>query len=190
MRPVEGRLHRRQRALRTRPFHAAVLYAVAVAPVLEACVADPPAAVEHEVAGADGHVVVGRVEDRDPALPQVGGVENGQRDLPVHVVEVDDIGAELLAEGLEVALRLRRVDQRHAVARRLERVLDVVVLALRHEVLVPLAGQVVRVPHREIGHLVPHAFKLGSDGEVIGLRTALAVVELVYEKDPHRPSPP
>ena len=108
----------------------------------------------------------------------------------MHVVEVDDIGAELLAEGLEVALRLWRINQRHAVARRLERVLDVVVLALRHEILIPLAGQVVRVPHREIGHLMPHVLKLGSDGEVIGLRTALAVVELVYEKDPHRPSPP
>lgn len=161
-----------------------------VAPVLEACVAYPPAAVEHEVAWADGHVVVGRVENRDLALPQVGGVENGQRDLPVHVVEVDDIGAELLAEGLEVALRLRRVDQRHAVARRLKGILDVVVLALRHEVLIPLTGQVVRVPHREIGNLMPHALQFGSDCEVIGLRTALAVVEFVYQKNPHRPSPP
>lgn len=190
MGPVEGRLHRRQRALRARALYAAALDAVAVAPVLEACVADSPAAVEHEVAGADGHVVVGRVEDRDLVLPQVGGVEDGQRDLPVHVVEVDDVGAELLAEGLEAALRLRRVDQRHAVARRLERALDVVVLSLRHEVLVPLAGQVVRVPHREIGHLMPHALELGPDGEVIGLRAALAVVELVDEKDPHQPSPP
>lgn len=162
---------------------------MAVASVLEARVADAPVAVEHEVAGADGHVVVGRVENRDLVLPQVGGVENGQRDLPVHVVEVDDIGTELFAEGLEVALRLGRVDQCHTVARRLERVLDVVVLALRHEVLIPLTGQVVRVPHREIGHLMPHALKLGSDGEVIGLGTALAVVELVYEKDPHRTSP-
>lgn len=34
-----------------------------------------------------------------------------------------------------------------------------------------------------------HAFQLGPDGEVIGLRPALAVVELVYEKDPHRASP-
>ena len=190
MGPVEGRLHRRKRALRARALHAAVLDAVAVAPVLEARVADAPAAVEHEVARADGHVVVGRVEDRDLVLPQVGGVENGQRDLPVHVVEVDDIGAELLAEGLEVTLRLGRVDQRHAVAHGLKWVLDVVVLSLRHEALVPLAGQVVRVPHREIGNLMPHALQLGSDGKVIGLRTALAVVELVCEKDPHRPSPP
>lgn len=190
MGPVEGRLHRRKRALRARALHAAVLDAVAVAPVLEARVADPPVAVEHEVAGADGHVVVGRVEDRDPVLPQVGGVEDGQRDLPVHVVEVDDVGAELLAEGLEAALRLGRVDQRHAVARRLERVLDIVVLALRHEVPVPLAGQVVGVPHGEIAHLVPHALQLGPDGEVIGLRPALAVVELVYEKNPHRTAPP
>lgn len=190
MGPVEGRLHRRQRALRARPLHAAVLDAVSVAPVLKACIADPPVTVEHEVAGANGHVVVGRVEDRDLVLPQVGGVENGQRDLPVHVVEVDDIGAELLAEGLEVTLRLRRIDQRHAVARRLERILDVVVLALRHEILFPPARQVVRVPHREIGNLMPHALKLGSDGEVIGLRTALAVVEFVDEKDLHRASPP
>lgn len=190
MGPVERCLHRRQRALRARALHAAVLDAVAVAPVLEACVADAPAAVEHEVAGADGHVVVGRVQDRDLVLPQVGGVENGQRDLPVHVVEVDDIGAELLAEGLEVALCLRRVDQRHAVARRLERVLDVVILALRHEVFIPLARQVVGMLHGEIGNLMPHVLKLGSDGEVIGLRTALAVVEFVNEKDPHRPSPP
>lgn len=190
MGPVERSLHRRQRALRTRALHATALDAVAVAPVLDACVADSPVAIEHEIAGADGHVIVGRVENRDLVLPQVRGVENGQRDLPVHVVEVDDIGAELLAEGLEVTLSLWRIDQRHAVARRLERALDVVVLALRHEVPVPLARQVVGMPHGEIGDLVPHALQLGSDGEVIGLRTALTVVELVYEKDPHRPSPP
>lgn len=160
-----------------------------VAPVLEARVADAPVAVEHEVAGADGHVVVGRVEDRDLVLPQVGGVKDGQRDLPVHVVEVDDIGAELIAEGLEVMLCLRRVNQRHAVTHGLEGILDVVVLALRHKVLVPLAGQVVGVPHGEIGDLVPHALQLGPDGEVVGLRPALAVVELVYEKDLHRALP-
>lgn len=190
MRPVEGRLHRRQRALRARALYAAALDAVAIVPVLEARVADAPVAVEHEIAGADGHVIVGCVEDRDLVLPQVGGIENGQRDLPVHVVEVDDIGAELLAEGLEVTLRLRRINQRHAVAHRLKGILDIVVLALRHEVFVPLTGQVVRVPHREIGDLMPHALKLGSDGEVIRLRAALAVVELVNEKDPHRASPP
>lgn len=189
MGPVEGCLHRRQRTLRPGALHAAVLYAVAVVPVLEARVADAPFTVEHEVAGANGHVVVGRVEDRNLVLPQIGGIENGQRDLPVHVIEVDNIGAELLTEGLEVALCLRRVDQRHAVTQRLERALDVVVLALRHEVLVPLTGQVVRVPHREIGDLMPHALQFGSDGEVIGLRTALAIVELVYEKDSHRTSP-
>ena len=189
MSPVERGLHRRQHALRTRALHAAVLDAVPIVPVLEARVADAPITVEHEVAGTDGHVVVCRVEDRNLVLPQIGGIENGQRDLPVHVIEVDNIGAELLAEGLEVALCLRRVDQRHAVTQRLERALDVVVLALRHEVLVPLTGQVVRVPHREIGDLMPHALQFGSDGEVIGLRTALAIVELVYEKDSHRTSP-
>lgn len=147
MSPVEGRLHRRKRALRTRTLHAAVHDAMAIATVLEACVADATVAVEHEIARTDGHVVVGSVEDRNPVIPQIGGVEDGQRDLPVHVVEVDDIGTKLLAEGLEVALRLRRVDQRHAVTRGLEGILDVVVLALRHEVFVPLAGQVVGVPH-------------------------------------------
>ena len=189
MEPVEGRLHRGQRALRARPLHAAVLDAVAVAPVLEACVADATVAVEHEVARTDGYVVMGRIKDRNLVLPQVRGVEDGQRDLSVNVVEVDDIGAELLAESLEVTFRLRRVDQRRAVARSLERVLDVVILALRHEVFIPLTGQVVGMPHGEIGDLVPHALQLGPDGKVIGLRPALSIVELVDQQDSHRTSP-
>ena len=63
MRPVEGRLERRKRALGARPLDAAVLDAMAVLAVFEASVAHAAFAVEHEIAWADGHVVVRRVED-------------------------------------------------------------------------------------------------------------------------------
>ena len=107
----------------------------------------------------------------------------------MHVVEVHDVGLELLAQSLEISLGLRRINEGNAVADRRERILDIVVLTLCDKVPVPFARQVVRVLHREIGDLVPHALEFGPYGEVVGLGPTFSVMELVHQKDLHRASP-
>ena len=58
-------------------------------------------AIEHHVIAADQNVIVGSEQDRDPVLFEIRGVQDGERDLPMHEINVHDVRVNALAEGLE-----------------------------------------------------------------------------------------
>ena len=67
----------------------------------QAGIAHGARAIEHHVIGADQDVIVGSEQDRDPVLFEIRGVQDGERDLPMHEVHVHDVRVDALAEGLE-----------------------------------------------------------------------------------------
>ena len=131
-----------------------------------------------------------RVHDRHMVLLQIRGVDDGQRQLTVHVVHVDDVRLELLEQRLELTLRFEGVDERGRLLRLLECGDLAHVVLLRDEVLAPVARLIVRMSHGEERDLVAERLQTFGEREEIRFGAALAVEVLVDEQDPHRFSSP
>ena len=105
----------------------------------------------------------------------------------VDVVEVDDVGPELLEDRLDAAPRRGRVEHpahRHGPA--VERARGRVQLHPAREVALELAGAVVGMGHREEGDAMAVATLEAGDVLHVRLGAAAAVEELVHVQDPHR----
>ena len=106
-------------------------------------------------------------EDNRDALER-GSVENGQRYLPMHQVKMNDVGPNLLQDGFEFLLCLRRVNEGQPRSDFLDKAI-VVVVDVRNEVFLLGTRHVPLIFHGEEEHLVTEASQAFSQREIVSL---------------------
>ena len=142
----EFRFHGGQGALGTGAFHTHILRGMHEM-LVQAGITHFSMPVDHSVCGANKNIIMRRIRHRHMMFLQIRCIKNRERQLAMHIVHVDDVRLELLQQRLELALRLKRVDQRGSFLNLLESGNIPHIILFGNEVFTPIGRFVIRVLH-------------------------------------------